>query len=246
MNNMSVEDIIKKARHAVYKAKWSAFIAQSTSDCVMKYTIAVNCYDEAMYKKGFGTKLEIFLSGMTNKDLSFLELIEKARRYVDDATQHCRDPNGDAYDYVAYYRMAVELYEQAISKMSTETKGQTMNKIFETTMRGRFVSINKKFKVHWSAHRLILTDEYRAFKNNVNLHCREAKGRNFTASAHKRIRVDLTLATYKDIDNMEKCVIDGMQSVVYKNDSQIVEKRTVKHPRRRGEDETIHIEVYEI
>jgi len=121
-----------------------------------------------------------------------------------------------------------------------------MRKIFETTMRGRFVSINKKFTLHARKRLLILTNEYLAFKKCVNLHCREAKGRDFNASAHKRIRLDLTITTYKDIDNMEKCIIDGMQNVVFENDSKIVEKHTVKRPQKRGATETIHIEVYEI
>jgi Holliday junction resolvase RusA-like endonuclease len=45
---------------------------------------------------------------------------------------------------------------------------------------------------------------------------------------------------------MEKCVIDGMQNVVFENDSHVVEKHTVKRPQKRGAKETIHIEVYEI
>lgn len=117
-------------------------------------------------------------------------------------------------------------------------------RIFSTEIKGKFVSINKKYTLSKS-RRLILTKEYRNFKNFVGAHCKQVKSSKFEIS-DKPLRIDFVIRTYKDIDNMEKCVIDGMQNVVYKDDSKIIEKHTYKIPQKRGEEELIKIKVYEI
>lgn len=53
-------------------------------------------------------------------------------------------------------------------------------------------------------------------------------------------RVESEPDTYKpDIDNIIKSVMDGLNGVAYKDDSQVVEIKAVKHDRARRKDEGI-------
>lgn len=62
--------------------------------------------------------------------------------------------------------------------------------------------------------------------------------RTLPKSRPKRVKSEPD--TYKpDIDNIIKSVMDGLNGVAYKDDSQVVEIKAVKHERARNQDEGI-------
>lgn len=62
--------------------------------------------------------------------------------------------------------------------------------------------------------------------------------------SHQPKRIERERDTTKpDIDNVLKAVLDALNGVAYKDDSQVVEVRVVKHDRTRKQGDSIRFEV---
>lgn len=58
------------------------------------------------------------------------------------------------------------------------------------------------------------------------------------------LKIYVSGGVYPDVDNVLKCVKDGMQRIIYANDKQVSEVYAVRYPCKRG-DERIEVVVQE-
>ena len=97
-------------------------------------------------------------------------------------------------------------------------------------------SVNKKY-LKAKSGRLILSPEYRAFKETVAAYCRQVEFK-------PPYRVEIEFIGREDIDNIIKPILDALQlSGVIKNDRNIAQLEIVKHDKKKMDDNRLIVKV---
>jgi len=113
-----------------------------------------------------------------------------------------------------------------------------MRKVFETKLEEKLPSINAKYTV--SRGRMVLNRPFREAKRKLKMIFKlRYKGKVHT----EKMYIVLHIETGKDIDNLEKMLIDSMEGIIYKNDRQVLEKHTYRKVSKRGSIDKIFVEV---
>ena len=114
-----------------------------------------------------------------------------------------------------------------------------MSKIYETSLKGNFPSVNIKYIVSKQG-RMVLSPDYRRFKELIaGMAQAEYKGEPIETP----FSVEISVKTYKDIDNFVKAILDGMEGIVYTNDRNCVALCVSKTAIKRGQEDEIEITV---
>lgn len=92
----------------------------------------------------------------------------------------------------------------------------------------KYTPIPFKTKAGKRIARMILTNEYRSFKNEIYLRCKKV-------DIEPPYILYLYLSMAHDIDAPEGAILDAIQGKAYDNDKDIVRKITVKEKIKRGQ-----------
>jgi Holliday junction resolvase RusA-like endonuclease len=93
-------------------------------------------------------------------------------------------------------------------------------------------SINEKYNINFKTGRFFLKPAYREFKKLLQLVCKKTM-------LLPPYRIQINISTYKDIDNVEKLVIDSLQGNCIDNDRNVLEKYTKKIRLKKGSLESL-------
>jgi Holliday junction resolvase RusA-like endonuclease len=114
-------------------------------------------------------------------------------------------------------------------------------KTAEFEITGDFPSINGKYGYSAQNKKLFTNAKYILYKTNVS--CFATLGTKHKIK--KSVEVHIEVWTAKDIDNLIKATLDGMNGICYDDDRQIERLSVIKHTIKKREMETIKIQVYE-